>query len=92
VSAILHAPVLWSDGTTRPVRTAVSVRREAGSTTPYVLVTPDEAEVRMTSSEALELARTLRHYAWIAEQDANARNAFDIGVEVGVERGDGHLP
>ncbi|RYC14556.1 DUF6907 domain-containing protein [Nocardioides zhouii] len=80
MAASLHVP---QDA--EPV--TVYARKEPGEDTAYVVVrTPDDREMRLTVDEVQRLRECLEHMAWVAEQDAGARNAFEIGRDVGRDR------
>src|SRR5690349_12971809 len=64
----LHEPWDMSDGTTQSAQISARARRDAGSPTHVVLLTPDDDEVNLTPYQARELARSLEHYAWVAER------------------------
>lgn len=63
---------------------SVYVRKESGEDTPNVVVrTPDDREMRLTADEVGELVERLQHMRWAVRQVARARNAFDVGRDLG---------
>jgi hypothetical protein len=61
---------LYSDGTTRPAQATVYATRDEGEPAFVALVNQHDGSMQLTPGEARELAATLRHAAWLAEQNA----------------------
>lgn len=78
-----HEPWKMSDGTTTPAYARVYVAQDPGQRPRVDLVDYDDRGMELTPAEARDLAGMLVHMAWVAEQDEQQRNAFELGVDHG---------
>ena len=83
VTVSLSAPWEMVDGSITPAQAVVYAGQDAGEAPHVGLVNHQDQSMDLTPAEARELARQLRHFAWVAEQDAQKRNAFEIGRDTG---------